>query len=503
MDAMKREMDVIRCRKVWSLVQLPEDKNLIGCRWVFTVKRNEVGEIARYKARLVAQGFLQKKGESYDETFSPVVNFALVRLFFTVLVCFYGWSHKQLDVNSAYLYAPISEVIYMKQPPGFADQKRPNLVCKLNRALYGLHQSGREWFHEINNKLVNKGFQKISWANCVYTYQGNTVLLLYVDDIVVFGRTCKQVKIVVDILTSEFDIKDLGKTRKLLGVEFEEVEGKLYIHQNAYIEKIRSVFSKYKLPITSLPIAKGVVLSKTQCPQTEIERKEMEFIPYRSAIGYLSFLASRTRPDISYATNILSQFQSNPGMVHWDAVLKLLGYVCQRSMHKLELSGVRNLNLNCYSDANFASNRDDRTSMGGMIILIDKTPIMWKTFKQKCVSLSTMESEYVSLAEAVKELVWFTRIVKECIEYKIINFKSPEINLFCDNQAAISFCKSPIENHATKHISVKLHFIRNLLNDKIFKLKYVNTKENLADIFTRAFTKQALFEYLKNIRISV
>ncbi|GFX31274.1 retrovirus-related Pol polyprotein from transposon TNT 1-94 [Trichonephila clavipes] len=131
--------------------------------------------------------------------------------------------------------------------------------------------------------------------------------------------------------------------------------------------------------------------------------------------------------------------------------------------YKLELSKVKSLKLRCYSDSDFATNRDDRVSMGGFITFIDETPISWRTFKQKSVSLSTMEAEYVSLTEAAKEFIW----LKNVIDNKSLNLELSENVMFCDNQAAISYSKSPVENCRTKHIGVRYHFLRNLIYDKI------------------------------------
>ncbi|GFU60229.1 retrovirus-related Pol polyprotein from transposon TNT 1-94 [Trichonephila clavipes] len=130
--------------------------------------------------------------------------------------------------------------------------------------------------------------------------------------------------------------------------------------------------------------------------------------------------------------------------------------------YKLELSKVKSSKLRCYSDSDFATNRDDRVSMGGFITFIDETPISWRTFKQKSVSLSTMEAEYVSLTEAAKEFIW----LKNVIDNKSLNLELSENVMFCDNQAAISFSKSPVENYRTKHIDVRYHFLRNLIYDK-------------------------------------
>ncbi|GBN81925.1 Retrovirus-related Pol polyprotein from transposon TNT 1-94 [Araneus ventricosus] len=435
---MKEEIQVIKERKVWDLVPKPANGNVIGCRWVYTLNQDEKGVIVRYKVRLVAQGFGQIQGIHYDEIFNPVVNFSIIRMCFSVLVCKQKWRHSQLDIKCAYLYASLQDTIFMSQPQGFVDPNKPDHVCHLNKALYGLHQSGRERFYEIHSVLENLSFKKLESTSCVYVYRDNVVLLLYVDDIVLFAKTDNLIKDVKKCLSTHLDLKVLGKTRKLLGVEFEEMGNELFIHQSEYIHKVCEKYQCFNYPVTSLPIAVGIVLSKAQCPSTEVEISEMSKFSYRNLLGCLSFISGRKRPDIGYAVNILSQFQSNPGLVHWNILIKLLGYVAQTKAYKLKLSEINNLNINCYNDADF-----DRISIGGLILFIDNSPIIWKTFKQKCVSLSTMKSEYVSLCESAKELVWIIRIFKE---FEILNVIKTNVTsyLFCDNQAAIDFSKSPV-----------------------------------------------------------
>ncbi|GBN23397.1 Retrovirus-related Pol polyprotein from transposon TNT 1-94 [Araneus ventricosus] len=305
---MQEEINMMSNRKVWELVPKPENIKILGNKWVFTIKRDENGKIVRHKARLVAQGFSQQKGEHCDDVFNPVVNFSIIRMFFSVLVCLHEWKHCQIDIKCAYLYAPIKETILLKQPQGFINLDKPNHVCLLKCALYGLHQCGREWFYKIHSVLESLNFQTLDWVNCVYVHKNNIVLLLYVDDIVIFGRTEQHITDIVKLLSDKLDLKVLGKIRKLLGVEFEEMDNKLYIHQCDYISRICKTYEKYEIPITSLPIAQGVILSKLQCPSNSEEIAEIEKLPYRNLIGCLAYIADRTRPDISYAINILSQF---------------------------------------------------------------------------------------------------------------------------------------------------------------------------------------------------
>ena len=497
---MDEEMGNLVKRDVWDLTNLPPGKQVLGCRWVYDLKRDENGKIARYKSRLVAQGYSQIKGDSYEETFSPVVNFSIIRLFFSLFVVLLGWKHAQCDVTGAYLYAPLKEEIYVKQPPGFITPGKESLVYKLRKALYGLHQSGRAWYFELTKTFKEIGLNRIDWCNCTFFSGNSVVVLVYVDDIIIFGRNDEVINQMLNQLRQKFDLKILGKTKRLLGVEFEESSTGMLIHQIPYINDICKRFEHFNFPISSLPIAPTSIYSKNQCPQTKAEMDEMTKYPYRNVLGCLSYLASRTRPDISYAVNIFSQFQNNPGIEHWTGLLKLLGYVRKTSEYKLRLE-CDNASLIGYSDADFASNRDDRISMGGQFICLGNAPIVWRSFKEKSVTLSTMEAEFVSMVEGIKELQWLDNVLKSCKNNKLISYSSKPL-LLVDNQAAIEFLKSPIENYRTKHIDIKFFYVRELFYNDVFQVKYVQSKINLADIFTKPLSRNSIDIFVRSVFIT-
>ncbi|GBM05547.1 Retrovirus-related Pol polyprotein from transposon RE1 [Araneus ventricosus] len=126
-DAMDREINVMIGRKVWDLVDLPEKAKVLGNRWVYTLKHDENNIVVRFKARLVAQGNTKFKGESFDEMFSQVINFSIVRLFFSICVSLWKWTRVQVDINNAYLYANLDATVYMRQPTGH--EREPHTVC--------------------------------------------------------------------------------------------------------------------------------------------------------------------------------------------------------------------------------------------------------------------------------------------------------------------------------------------------------------------------------------
>ena len=186
--------------RTWTLTTLPPGKNLIGCTWVLKLKMHIDGCIARHKARLVAQYFSQQPGFYYNETFSPVVKPTTIRLILSLAVS-HGWTVNHLDVNNVFLNGSLEEDIYMKQPPGF-EQGGSHLICKLNKAIYGLEQASRAWFFTVHSVLITLGFsQSKADTSLFFRHQGEDViyLLIYVDDMLVTGNSSSAIKTVISL----------------------------------------------------------------------------------------------------------------------------------------------------------------------------------------------------------------------------------------------------------------------------------------------------------------
>lgn len=188
--AMSLEFDAQTVNHTWDLVPSAPNQNVVGCRWVFTLKYLPNGVLDRYKARLVAKGFHQQYDIDYSETFSPVIKSTTIRLVLDVAVT-KGWQIKQLDVNNAFLQGDLQEEVYMVQPQGFVDRDKPTHVCRLRKALYGLKQAPRAWYNALKQHLISSGFTNSHADASLFIHQnGSTVtyVLVYVDDILVTGN---------------------------------------------------------------------------------------------------------------------------------------------------------------------------------------------------------------------------------------------------------------------------------------------------------------------------
>lgn len=193
-QAMLDELDSIYKNHTWVLTEATTDMNILGCRWVFTVKLNADGTLNKLKARLVAKGFNQEEGVDFTETYSPVVRTSTIRIVLAVATS-KSWSVTQLDVKNAFLHGDLQEEVFMIQPPGFEDASKPHHACSLRKALYGLKQAPRAWFDKFSRFLLDYGFvcSKADPSLFVYHHNGDTlVLLLYVDDILLTGSNASQ-----------------------------------------------------------------------------------------------------------------------------------------------------------------------------------------------------------------------------------------------------------------------------------------------------------------------
>jgi len=274
----------------------------------------------RFKARLVAKGFSQIPGVDYNDVFSPVVKHSSIRTFFGI-VAMRDLELEQLDVKTTFLHGELEEEIYMDQPEGFIVPGKEDLVCKLKRSLYGLKQSPRQWYKRFDSFMLSHGFKRSEFDSCVYIkfVNGSPIyLLLYVDDMLIAAKSKKDIAALKSQLSSEFEMKDLGAAKKILGMEItrDRNSGLLFLSQQNYIKKVLHRFNMNDAKFVSTPIAPHFKLSAEQCPSTDEDFEYMSRVPYSSAVGSLMYAMVCSRPDLSYAMSFVSRYMANPGKEH-------------------------------------------------------------------------------------------------------------------------------------------------------------------------------------------
>lgn len=431
-----------------------------------------------YKARLVAQGCSQQFGLDYEETFSPVVRFESLRGVLA-LGAHYKLQLHQMDVSTAFLHGELSEEVYMKQPEGFIKPGEKNLVCRLKRSIYGLKQSPRCWNHALDGCLKQMGFRQTASDPCLYVSSDSEgevfVVAVYVDDIVLGGRSEAKLSEVKAGLSQRFKMKDLGPLHHFLGVTVAQDSGKLWIGQPAFTERILQKFGMSDAKPVRTPVNPDIKL--TQCEnETDVYNQKM----YQAAVGSLLYLSTKTRPDIAFAVGTVARFSAKPTRDHWMAVKRILRYLGGTINFGLQYSETSSSECVGYSDADWAGDIGDRKSTSGYMFLLGGAAISWRSNKQSYVALSTAEAEYVSLSAASQEAVWLQQLVSE-----LSNEDVRKTVLYEDNQSAICLSKSQVVHGKTKHIEIKYHYIRELVESGRVEVIYCPSEDMIADMLTK------------------
>ncbi|CAB0019909.1 unnamed protein product [Nesidiocoris tenuis] len=497
-DAIKKEIKSHLKNETWRIVDKEPGTNIVGQRMVLKDKLNPDGTLERKKARLVAKGYSQKPGIDYSETFAPVAKLSSIRLILGIAVE-KNMKIRQFDVSTAFLNGNLEEKIYMEQPKllkkylteiiceeeenseifkkaskMLEDLRLPGeKVCLLQRAVYGLKQAGRQWFRKLDGRLKEMTLTPSEADPCVYTSKNKDVIVaVYVDDIIVASIDLKKIEEFKQKLQESFEIRDIGILNYCLGIEFLHEDGKIKMSQEKYIKELLKKYKMENCSTVTTPMITGLQLKKNE------NTEELKNYPYQNLIGALIYIAVATRPDISFSVSYLSQFNNCYGKDHWLAAKRILKYLKGTSHLTLTYSPTKTP-LQGLSDADWAASQIDRRSYTGYCFQYAGGAISWEARKQKTVALSSTEAEYMCLTEAAKEAVHLYTLSND------LGMSQNFITIFNDNQAAQSLAINPIISNRSKHIDIRQHYIREVIENGKIKLQYRPTAQMTADIFTK------------------
>ena len=557
-NSIKEEIDSLDLNKTWDLIDedtfLRSGKRAIGSKWVFKQKRNADGS-KRFKARLVIKGYEQKHGIDYEETFAPVAKFVTVRLLFA-LAAQYNWEIDQMDVITAFLNPTLYEEVFMELPEGFSNTSASGgkQYCRLNKSLYGLKQAPRAWYKDIDAFLTGSlGLTRSKEDSNLY-YKANIILLLWVDDILLFSPDKRAIHSMKAKLSAKYRMLDLRPVHQFLGIQIERDRQKctLRIHQKPYIEAILKRFQMDNCNGVSTPMEANLQLD----PASDTYKASLaNQIDYQRAIGSIMYAMLGTRPDLAFAVSTLSQHCINPNSQHAQAVQRVLRYLKKtldygityggipnpaikeainqdKALHKLLKKDLTGITAFGFTDSDWAGDKSTRRSTSGYLYNLYEGAISWKSAKQPIVATSSTEAEYIACTEAAKEGLWLQRIMAEIcgetaprtmdysheseihdlIQTLDLNSNSNSSNtnhqihkpqiIFADNQGAIKLSKNPQHHNRTKHIDVKYHFVRESTQRGLIYLAYIPTGEMVADILTKSLPRDRHEKHMKSMGIT-
>ncbi|CAI5937970.1 unnamed protein product [Closterium sp. NIES-65] len=438
-EAMESELKSIEENDTFELVELPEGRTAITSKWLFKIKSDADGKIERDKSRLVAKGYQQKEKVDFKELFAPVVKPTTLRTLFAG-AAIKGWVVKQMDIVTAFLNGILEEEIFMAQPEGFDDGS--GRVWKLKKAFYGLKQAPRQWYMKLREVLEEIGFTPSTADHSLFMLgegEQTSFMVVYVDEILIFSPSSDLVKEVMLKLHDKFKCKSLGDVNFYLGLHIErDVEKRsMRVHQRKYLEALAANFGQSEGHVAT-PFPSGFKCVKGPEEESVGEEERRRF---HSLMGSLMYAAVNTRPDVAFATGQQARVVQCPNEKQVAAGMRVAKYLGQTPTVGLQYSAAAQrrqkgadgvepgrLFLTAYSDASYASEPEDMTSVGGFICCVGGGPTAWESKKQVDQVLSSVESEYMALFRAVREIVWQRRLLAELGEER----QGPT-PLYCDS----------------------------------------------------------------------
>lgn len=399
----------------------------------------------------------------------------------------------QGDIDTAYLNAKLKITQYVRGIPGFPCPE--GKVYRVNQAIYGLHQSGAEWFEEVDNFLKSLGYHSTQTELCLYIYYRDGVFALiplYVDGIVVATNSVEYKTSLFAAFDAKYGFKDGGIVHEFLGVQVEQNEEGVWIHQEKYCKEGLERFGYSGAHGSATPMETNAKFG----PGNSSQEDSVPSFDYRAAIGSLMYLATSTRPDIAFSVGYLSRFVSNPAKKNCGAVKRILRYLVTTSNLGIKYTASDDtpdkILVSGHSDADWGNDPETRKSITGYVLTIGGGALAWAARRQTITAQSTAEAEYVSACEAAMEGRGIVNMLDEVLH--VIEVETG-FKLGVDNNAAIALAKSPTYSSRTRHIELRWHYLREQVKKDLLQIYKVDGTDNPADMFTKALPKHSLNRY--------
>ena len=511
--SMEKEISDLVKHNTWEFVSIddvPHNRKIVKSRFVYTIKYNRDGTIERFKSRFVACGYSQIRGFDYTNTFSATLRSTSFRLLMAIA------AGKKLfldhfDVTSAFTQSDIDAEIYVEAPPGgFTpkdDQGRPK-VLKLKKALYGTKQASRLWQDTLVHHLTkNMGFKRLSYDPCMFIkHEGTHVMIVgvYVDDVILCHDSPELLSWFTREFTGDkgFNAKHLGKLQWFLGMAIDQhTDHAVTVHQSKYIETLLNKFVPSHVNSSrshSMP-CNPESFQRLTTSRNPIDKEKASRLPYLELIGSLLYLSTMTRPDVAYHMSVLCSYMHDPSVDCYNAAIDLLLYIGSTKHYHLRYSGstcepegllhAKEISSNsgyvAYSDSSWHKPNELGYNMFGYCVFLFGGPVAFVAKRLKVVALSSAEAEYAASSYSCKEVAFVRNV---CAELELGLLDGP-VCLAVDNEAAIKIAENKGVTGRTKHFNDAIHYVRHMVDHLFIRLRYVSTRHQMADGFTKPLDK--------------
>jgi hypothetical protein len=363
-------------------------------------------------------------------------------------------------------------------------------------------QGGHDWFETLNDTCDDLGYITSRADPCVRYMIDNrnyTITSTYTDDVFGASNDDKEIKKRKDEMGRVWEIRDVGETENFLGMRVQQdlKLGTIRLSQRPYWEHVINRFDLDHITPRNIPLPVGIILDSDMSPKTDSERKEMKDKPYRAILGSVMWGQLATRPDLSFSVSLLARFQANPGINHWNALMHVIGYIKNTVDYGLTYLRDAELSPSAFVDADYGGCRDTRRSTSGFVFTMAGGAVSWSSKRQTTVALSTVEAEYVAMSRCAQQMVWMQSWLNEV---KVDNTLPGVIK--CDNRGAIALTKNTKDHGKVKHIDIRHHYIRELLQSGAIIIEQVPSADNLADLFTKPLPRDLHHRFLTSLNIA-
>lgn len=477
---------------------------------VFKKKLDQDGNVEKYKCRLVIRGFEQREGVDFDQTFAAVARAPTWR-FLLSLAAYLDWEIHQVDVIAAFLNGDLEEEVLMEIPDGlqdylrkFSDENsvgldpRKDQVLLLLKALYGLKQAPRQWQKSLKSTLNKLGFTQLQSDTAVFIhYTKQVIVIAYVDDMLVMGPRLKEVQKFKKDLSESYEITDLGELKYFLGIRIlrNRDQRTLTLLQDAYIKRVLETKGYHNCKPASTPLPAGSLIKAMPYDQTANETDKRN---YGSTVGSEMYPMTCTRPDTCFALSVVSRFSHNPSPDHFGLANGILRYFRGTELLGLQLGGKsdtpsphwldtefnvdgpaeKKLEISIYCDSDWKGDKATMKSTYSVVVQMNNSTVHWKAKRGPRPMASTTEAEFYAIWKAVQQALWFRNICKE--------LRLPlDLTIYNDNQGAVKLSHNPEFHERTAHLPLDEHLVRHYVENKLAKLRWVSTADQIADGLTK------------------
>ena len=489
--------------KRWLRSDLLPNDRVFTSKYVYKIKRSaETGEAYRFKARMIVRGFEMAKGVDFVDSFSPTPGLAVARLMMSIAIANDMELHK-VDIEQAFLQADkldegVNGRYFINPPAGSPEAGNKDIVYEVLKPLYGSPSSPRALHKTMDAYFKSEGFDTIGFEESVWVrpaggkYSEDLYVSAHVDDCLL---SCKSPEVIAKFkrdLLSRFAGTDEGEVTEYLGCQLvrDRKTRSGHLVQAGYAERVLRAFNMWDSHPVATPLDPNVRLSKLDCPAVvdpHVHRR------YRSIVGCISYLVNMTRPDLAFSFSQLSKFLQHPGDAHLAAAHRVLAYVRGTVNQGIYFhdpgAGKRNI-LSGWVDSDFASDVDTRKSVTGYLMSLNGGPIAWKAARQGGVTLSSSEAEFVAASQAGKEILYLRALLK--------GFACPQMRpteIWEDNASCIMMSENPTNRERSRHVDVRVHFLRDMVRDGKVKLVKCAGTQNVADALTKSLPKPAFHKH--------